>query len=133
MGRGGGRLACAVALGLVALAALPRGVAAYTAAGDRLFPATLQMPQISPGDEFYVWANTLPLRGGPPGAGTRQTATAAVWAKTITDRLAIVVEENWTRLDRVRRGTWSAMQNLDTEIKYLAYLDQQREFLLTFG
>ncbi len=110
-----------------------RDAAAYSAAGDRLFPATLQLPQLSPGDEFYLWTNTQPLSGGPPGSGTRTTEVNAVWGKTLTERLGIVVEENWTRLDRVRRGTWSAFQNLDTEIKYLAIIDQPHEFLLTVG
>jgi hypothetical protein len=110
-----------------------RDASAYSAAGDRLFPATLQLPQIAPGDEFYVWANTQPLSGGLAGAGTRTTGTAAVWAKTITDRLGVVIEENWTHLDRVSIGGVSGMQNLDTEIKYLAVVDQGHEFLLSFG
>jgi hypothetical protein len=71
-------------------------------------------------------------RGGV-GTATRQSNITAVYAKTITDRLGIVIEETWTRLDRVAKGTWSAMQNLDTEIKYLAIDDQPHEFLLTFG
>lgn len=106
---------------------------AYSAAGDRLFPATLQLPQLSPGDEFYMWADTQPLSGGPAGAGTRTTGVAAIWGKTLTERLGIVIEENWTRLDRVKKSTWSGMQNLDTEIKYLAVVDQPHEFLMTVG
>ncbi|MGE5271680.1 MAG: hypothetical protein ACM3JG_18630 [Thiohalocapsa sp.] len=97
------------AVAALLLLAPPRTADAYSAAGDRLFPATLQLPQIAPGDEFYVWA------------------------KTLTERLGIAIEENWTRLDRVKRSTWSAMQNLDTEVKYLAVVDQPHEFLLTLG
>lgn len=126
------RYAVAVVIAVAAaVAASP--AAAYSAAGDRLFPATLQLPQLSPGDELYLWANTQPLSGGPPGSGTRTTGVAAVWGKTLTERLGVVVEENWTRLDRVKRGTWSGMQNLDTEIKYLAVVDQPHEFLMTLG
>ena len=106
---------------------------AYSATGDRLFPATLVLPQIAPGDEFYIWADTLPQTPAGDGTGTRQSSFTAVYAKTITDRLGIVVEEGWTRLDRVGHGSWSAMQNLDTEIKYLAIDDQRHEFLLTLG
>lgn len=134
--RGRGRISAALTI-LAALfsglSAAPHGAAAYTAAGDRLFPATLVLPQFAPGDELYLWSDTQPLSGGPTGAGTRASTTAAVYAKTITERLGIVVEESWTRLDRVRRGTWSAMQNLDTEVKYLAIDDQPHEFLLTLG
>lgn len=147
--KGGGVSREAVAMGLgkscaaramVAVAALAFGVGspatqafAYSATGDRLFPATLVLPQIAPGDEFYVWADTLPQTPSGVGTGSRQSNFSAVYAKTITDRLGIVVEETWTSLDRVAKGTWSAMQNLDTEIKYLAIDDQPREFLLTLG
>jgi hypothetical protein len=106
---------------------------AYTAAGDRLFPATLVLPQFAPGDEFYLWSDTLPQTPGGIGAGTRQSNFTAVFAKTLTDRLGVVVDETWTRLDRVGRGTWSAMQNLDTELKYLAIDDPADEFLMTLG
>lgn len=123
--------AAAAAVGVM-FAAAP-DAAAYSAAGDRLFPATLQLPQLSPGDEFYLWANTQPLSGGPPGAGTRTTEFNAVWGKTLTERLGIVIEENWTRLDRVKKSTWYGTQNLDTEIKYLAVVDQPHEFLMTVG
>jgi len=125
---------------MAAVAALLLGVGssanhalAYSATGDRLFPATLVLPQIAPGDEFYTWADTLPQTPSGVGTGTRQSNFTWVYTKTITDRLGIVVEETWTRLDRVGRGTWSAMQNFDTEIKYLAIDDQPREFLLTLG
>ena len=106
---------------------------AYSATGDRLFPATLVLPQIAPGDEFYIWADTLPQIPTGVAMGQRRSNFSAVYAKTITDRLGIVIGENWTRLDRVKAGTWSAMQNLDTEIKYLAIDDQPHEFLLTLG
>jgi hypothetical protein len=106
---------------------------AYSATGDRLFPATLVLPQIAPGDEFYIWSDTLPQTPSGVGTGIRQSNFTGVLAKTITDRLGIVVDETWTRLDRVGKGTWSAMQNLDTEVKYLAIVDQPHEFLLTVG
>lgn len=137
MGWGAGQHSAASAVAVLAMAVCAgvtaRDACAYTAVGDRLFPATLQLPQIAPGDEVYIGANTVPLAGGPAGSGSRQSGVVAVWAKTITDRLGIVIKENWTRLDRVATGSWSAMQNLDTEIKYLAIDNQPHEFLLTFG
>jgi len=78
------------------------------------------------------WRSRL-QNGGPAGAGIRQSGVAATYGKTITERLGIVVEENWTRLDRVAQHPSSGWQNLDTEIKYLAVIDQPREFLLTLG
>src|SRR5712691_11341498 len=127
------RAVAAVAALVLAVGSPANQAFAYSATGDRLFPATLVLPQIAPGDEFYVWADTLAQTPSGVGSGTRQSNFSAVYAKTITDRLGVVVEETWTRLDRVAKGSWSAMQNLDTEIKYLAIDDQPREFLLTLG
>jgi hypothetical protein len=124
---------CAVAALVFGVAGPANQAFAYSATGDRLFPATLVLPQIAPGDEFYTSADTLPQTPAGVGTGRRQSNFTWVYTKTITDRLGIVVEETWTRLDRVARGTLSAMQNLDTEIKYLAVDDQPHEFLLTLG
>lgn len=126
------RLVAVLVMGLCA--ALPaREALAYTAAGDRLFPATTVLPQFAPGDEFYDWNDTLPQTPAGIGSATRQSNFTGVLGKTITDRLGIFVEETWTRLDRVGKGAWSGMQNLDTELKYLALDDQQHEFLMTLG
>src|SRR5947208_3558729 len=70
MTRGAGRAGCCAAGAMAFAAALAlatglpaRHALAYSAAGDRLFPATLTLPQIAPGDEFYVWSSTLPHNG----------------------------------------------------------------------
>lgn len=112
------------------LAAAPE-VFAYTAAGDRLFPATILLPQIAPGDEFYTNVMTLPQTPSGIGSPNRATNFNEVYAKTITDRLGIFVEETYTRLDRVKAGTFSGWQNFDMSAKYLAVLDLPHEFLFT--
>lgn len=91
------------------------------------------LPQIAPGDEFYLWADTLSRAPGGVETGTRRSNFAAVFAKTITERLGIVVEESWTRLDRVAKGAWFGWRNLAVEVKYLAINDQPHELLLTLG
>jgi hypothetical protein len=106
---------------------------AYTAAGDRLFPATLLLPQIAPGDELYTTFSTLPQVGGSPGAPSRVFDFTATYMKTITDRLGIVIEETYTRIDALRFGGANGWQNLDGELKFLAINDRSREFLLTLG
>jgi hypothetical protein len=114
----------------------PTGALAYTAAGDRVFPATLVLPQIAPTDEFYVWGWTLPLGGGAVGAPDRISTFNAVYAKTITDSLGVVINSgalNYTRIDRVGAGSLSGFQNFDTELKYLAITNQPHEFLLSLG
>jgi hypothetical protein len=136
MGRGMARARCSAA-GAVAAAALVLGLCngarAYTAAGDRLFPATLVLPQIGPGDEFYVNGSTLPLTGGAPGTNSRANNFSATYNKTITDRLGVVFEENYTTIGRVGQKTAYGWQNFDTAIKYLAIVDQPHEFLFTVG
>ena len=108
MGRGMAR-ARNCAAGAVAAAALILRLCgrahAYEAAGDRLFPATLVLPQIGPGDEFYVNGSTLPLAGGEPGADSRANNFSATYNKTITDRLGVVFEENYTAIDRIGQRT----------------------------
>lgn len=134
MGRGAGHSVWVAALAAVlAYTGAPRAAHAYTAAGDRLFSAMLVLPQFAPGDEFYSWDDTMPQTPAGVGSATRESNFSAVYAKTITDRLGIVLEETWTRLDRVQRGTWSAMQNFDAEVKYLAAVDKQHEFLMSVG
>src|SRR3954453_3289265 len=129
-----GRVGLTAALGLsLVLALCTRDAFAYTAAGDRLFPATILLPQISPGDEFYTNIITLPQTPAGIGTPNRNTTFSEVYAKTITDRFGIFVEEDYTRLDRVRAGTASGWQNLAVSAKYLAVLDLPREFLLTLG
>ncbi len=124
-----------VAAGAALLAGLgfSDGAFAYSSTGDRLFPATILLPQIAPGDEFYTNVMTMPLT--PSGIGTPDHVTNfnQVYAKTITDRLGIFVEETYTRLDQVRAGTLSGWQNFDMSLKYLTVLDLDREFLLTLG
>jgi hypothetical protein len=129
-GAGVPAVAAAVVLGLCGF---PRGTLAYTAAGDRLFPATAVLPQIAPGDEFYTWGWTVPLAGGPVGAPERASNFAAVYSKTITERLGITVEDTWKPIDRVGRGRIQGWTNFEAELKYLVIQSQPQEFLMTLG
>jgi len=91
------------------------------------------LPQLTPGDEFYLNANTLPLRGGVAGSPNRVTNLSATWGKTITDRLGIYVEESYTRIGQVGADAIWGWQNLDTDLKYLAVSDQAHEFIVSVG
>ena len=106
---------------------------AYTASGrSAKFPATLILPQLAPGDEFYVNYSTQPL-GGAAGEPNRSSNLTATYTKTITDRLGVVIEETYTGIGQSGAGTLWGWQNLDGEIKYLAVNDLDHEFLLTVG
>ena len=122
----------AAALPLFALAAAAAGFAepahAYTASGDRNFPATLVLPQLAPGDESYFNYTTVPqVNGG------RQSSFNSVLGKTITDNLGIFIEESysWDRLQG--GGTAYGWQNQDGSIKYEAVNNIDHEFLMTLG
>lgn len=104
---------------------------AYTAAGDRLFSATLLLSQIAPGDEVYANVFDLPLSPGGPGTPRHLTNTNLTLQKTITERLSFSVDETWTRLDQVGGNSIYGWQNQSLGLKYLAVADPDREFLLS--
>ena len=116
-------------LGLTVALGCTAPAMAYDASGDRLFPATVLLPQVAPGDEFYVNAATLPQSG--PAA--RQSNFTATYQKTITDNLGIEIEETWTAVGQSGAGTNYGWQNLDGELKYLALNNTDHEFLLALG
>lgn len=127
------RTAIGLMLTALSFAMMVSNASAYDAAGDRQFPATLVLPQIAPGDEFYVNYNTLPLVGGAPGAQSRASNLTATYLKTITDRFGVVIDETYTGIDRIGAGTLYGWQNTDTALKYLAVTDIDHEFLLSLG
>jgi hypothetical protein len=106
---------------------------AYTASGDRNFPATLILPQLAPGDEFYLNYNMLPLSGSGAGTANRASNFTAVYGKTITDNLGIFLEENYTGIGVEGAGTKWGWQNQDGSIKYLAINNIDHEFIMTLG
>lgn len=117
----------AVAVGFAGLAQ------AYTASGDRIFPATLVLPQLTPGDEFYLNYNMLPLSSEGTGTPNRSTNFTATYGKTITDNLGIYLEETYTEIGQKGAGTLYGWQNLDGDIKYLAVNNIDHEFVMSLG
>ncbi|MBV9551401.1 MAG: hypothetical protein JO032_01290 [Alphaproteobacteria bacterium] len=123
-------------LALAAAAAVtadPFSAQAYTASGDRTFPATLILPQLTPGDEAYINLNTLPLASGGPGTPSRSTSVTATWGKTITDRLGVYLEETYSQIGLSGAGTARGWQNLDGDLKYLAVNNLDHEFVMSLG
>jgi hypothetical protein len=117
----------AAALMLIAVALPVSNAWAYTAAGDRLFPATILLPQIAPSDEAYVTTSTQPTTAG------RATSLSGVYDKSITERWGIAVEDGYGWLDRRRASTVSGWHNAELTLRYLAVVDQPHEFLLSVG
>jgi len=117
------------ALALAALGALlPASLArAYTAAGDRVFSATMVLPQIGPSDEAYLTTSTLPNTGG------RTTTFEGTYAKTITERTGIEIDEGYQWLNHRGDGTSAGWLNQNVALRYTPVIDLEHEFLLTVG
>ena len=109
------------------LVLLPATAAAYTAVGDRVFPATILLPQAAPGDALYVTPSTLPV---PGGNATNLTATLD---KTLTERLGIGIQDGYNWIGRDNASTLAGWQNLLAYVKYEAILDPPHEFLFSIG
>ncbi len=128
-------MSCKV-LGLAgsALALWSFGAAAYTAAGDRLFPATIVLPQNAPSDDLYLTTSTQPLYSATlPGSTDRLTNGSITYDKTITERLSVGFTDGYNRFDQAGAGTASGWQNLQTMVQYLAVLDPAHELLVSVG
>jgi hypothetical protein len=102
------------------LASWPHLASAYTAAGDRTFPALILLPQLAPSDQIYLTPMTQPMSEGS------STNVALDFAKTLTERLGVRFEEGYTWL-----GGNAGWQNLEMVTQYLAILDPVREALVS--
>ncbi|HUB97050.1 MAG TPA: hypothetical protein VL993_14095 [Stellaceae bacterium] len=121
-------------LALTLFAALPSLSEAYTAAGDRIFPATIVLPQVAPSDDAYLTTSTQPLYNATgSGSGSRLTDTSVTFDKTVTERLAIGFTDGWNALDQDGAGNRYGYQNVETMIQYLAVLDPEHELLVSVG
>jgi hypothetical protein len=120
-------------LGLAVAFGCHNAALAYTASGDRNFPATLVLPQLAPGDETYFNYTMVPQASGGPGTPTRESSFNAVLGKTITDNLGIFIEESysWDRLQG--GGTAYGWQNQDGSIRYQAITNIDHEFIMSLG
>ena len=61
------------------LPVLPAFASAYTWAGDRIFPATVLLPQIAPSDEAYLTGQSQPVEGD------RDSSLSLNFSKTVTE------------------------------------------------
>jgi hypothetical protein len=118
---------------VIACAALIDSAHAYTASGDRLFPATLILPQLTPGDELYLNYSMLPLSSSGAGTPNRSTNFTATYGKTITDDLGVYIEETYTGIGQSGAGTQWGWQNLDGALKYLVVNNIDHEFVMSLG
>ncbi len=117
----------ALALAAALLASSPHVASAYVAAGDRTFPAMILLPQVAPADQLFMTPTTQPVSGG------RSTDVAVNFAKTLTERLGVRFQEDYTWLGRNAASTLTGWQNLQVVTQYLAILEPAHEALFTLG
>jgi hypothetical protein len=122
-----------VAFALVLGWLVPAAGHAYTAAGDRNFPATIILPQVAPSDALYGNAAALPFDARRPGDPTLMSDFSPTYSKTITERLGIQIEGYFERLDRLHAPSSNGLQNAALLLQYEPILDRDHEFVLTLG
>ncbi len=106
---------------------------AYTAAGDRIMPANIVLPQLAPTDEAYATVTTQPQQSAAHGPSGRSTALTATYSKTITERFSVTLEEGYGWSDPGRGATRTGWQNAQAAAQYLAVQDPDRELLMSVG
>ena len=104
---------------------------AYTAAGDRNFPATLILPQVAPSDAAWVPFSTQPVSPSETGGTTRENQLTGTYSKTITEQLGIQLQDGFNWFDRLGKSSASGFQNLGVTIQYQIILDPPHEFVLS--
>ena len=110
---------------------IPSAGYAYTAAGDRTFPATLNLPQVAPTDAFWSTFNAQPMTPANTGGPTYQTQFTGTYSKLITERLGFQLEDGLTRLDRLGTSSVNGAQNFHLVLQYQPVVDQPHEFVLS--
>jgi hypothetical protein len=104
---------------------------AYTAAGDRNFPAQLIFPQIGPTDALWVPISTQPMEAVKLKDPTRETSFTGTYSKLITEQLGIQVEDGLIHRDRLRASSVTGAENFRAALQYETLLDPEHEFLLS--
>ena len=122
----------ATALLIAYIALFPASAHAFVAAGDRVFPGTLILPQIAPTDEAYIQGAT-PFSGTPVPLNTRRTDATWFFGKTLTEGLGVRLRDVYTRLDPAGRSSRYGWQTLTANAQYQAVLDGPHEFLFSVG
>jgi hypothetical protein len=118
-------------LALVIAALIPTAGSAYTAAGDRNFPAQLILPQIGPTDALWLPIDTQPMEAAKLKDPTRETNFTGTYSKLITEQLGIQLEYGLTHLDRLLACPVTGAQNFHALLQYETILDPDHEFLLS--
>jgi hypothetical protein len=111
----------------------PATGSAYTAAGDRNFPAQLVLPQIGPTDSLWIPISTMPMRAVKTTDPTRETSFEGNYSKLITEELGIRLGDKLIHQNRLHASSVTGAQNFTAALQYETILDPPHEFLLSVG
>ena len=117
----------------VALLMLPAADAsAHGFAGNRFFPATLQIDDPNVADELSLPTLTL----NPPSSdqpSVEEFDISAEFSKRITENFGFSISPTWSRFSAKGSPTVSGWQNLELTPKYKVYVNEPHEFMLSVG
>ncbi|HVM78503.1 MAG TPA: hypothetical protein VMU06_05765 [Stellaceae bacterium] len=122
------------AAGLAAAALLlsAADASAHGFAGNRFFPATLQIDDPNVADELSL--PTLVLN--PPSSDSpsvEEFDVSAEFSKRITENFGFSISPAWSRFSAKGMPTVSGWQNLEFTPKYKVYVNEPHEFMLSVG
>lgn len=120
------RQGIATVIEAVFLCIVATGAEAYTSAGDRLFPATLVLPQAAPSDQFFVTPTTQPFKND-----VQATSVTEAYDKTITPRLGVQLSETEGWGTKAGEGSTTGPHNFVLALKYLVDVNKKHEFFFT--
>lgn len=94
--------------------------------GSRFFPATLTFDDPGPNDELGLPTFTHMTNAD----GSQQYDFSGEWQKTITPDFAISIGNTFTHLTNPTANGW---QNFETQFKYVPYMNEEHEFIVSIG
>jgi hypothetical protein len=122
------------ALMFTGAAILPETAAAHAIAGDRIFPATLEIDDPSVSSEISLpTVDWFPASRGAGGDVSNQTDVGGELDLLLAPDFAIGVSDTWTAVTASQQAGSYGFQNLQMSAKYKFYEDDDREVLMSAG
>ena len=125
------RVWCTALPGLAAALLSTGPAAAHEIAGNRFFPATLNIDDPGVNDELAIPTISHFKNGDDPPA--KQLDISGEYAKRITQDFAIAFGADWTRLKPSWMPAVSGFQNIETLFKYRIYRNPEHELVMSVG
>jgi hypothetical protein len=113
--------------------ALPATSFPHGVAGQRFFPTTFAVDDPFISDEFSVLYNYITMNDAEGGPQINVSSVDVGYAKRITPKFGIEVEESYQTLQTNDGGSVSGFGNLGVNLKYQFYTNAEHETILSVG